>query len=239
MAQKTAKIAADAVRQQNWINLFNGSIAPFLLLIAKYTLGYVVIIVFIILLGRMFAKKQSRPPTNDTKQRSAKDAKNGGFFSRIRNPYKNVDDFAVARPLNPAGRTNQVSFMDPTGSYATDESSLAVRLDKPDPIRWNIDPTQTASFQTLPLQVIKDLQNSPKLEVTIPWKSDGYSYRPDCSAATYRDGKSASDLLIDQGNSCRLASGISSEYSSQNRPLASTQGYAGLDKYATEATPRC
>lgn len=149
------------------------------------------------------------------------------------NPYRRmVSPEAIARPTIPGGRCDNVSWVG-DGAAGCTASIL------PAPITWTIGFPEGAAVPGV-------MRTDAPARVTIPYVVEGDRFAASCDVAVDApDGKGGTRrqaLLTpspgDAGSCARVRTPLPA-YADALRPKRGSSGWAGLDGFADEATPRC
>ena len=149
------------------------------------------------------------------------------------NPYRRlVSPEAIARPVIPAGRCDNVSWVG-DGASACAASVL------PQPITWSVGFPEGGAVPGV-------LRAGAPASVSIPYVEDGDRFTASCDVQVeVPDGKGGTRrqalLAPSPGdpNSCARVRTALPAFADGLRPKRGSSGWAGLDAYADEATPRC
>lgn len=127
------------------------------------------------------------------------------------------------------GRCDNLKYMET--SLNSGEGGMCTTTDIPKPISWVIDITKSDDYKNLPDQIKKRVgTDGSKNKVTIPWKSDGFVYSPDCEKATFADGTPA-NLYNDHGEFCKKKEVDKIKYKDAWRIKKQFSYYKGIDAF--------
>ena len=147
--------------------------------------------------------------------------------NELLNPYraKRSPD-TIARPLLAGGRCDNVRWVETDGTCAA--------TTKPDPVRWAVAfPEGTA--------VPGSLRTAFPTSVDIPWEETDAGFAPSCDVKVTRADGAVVPLLTPGADpdSCVKARAPLPAFSDRFRPKATSDAYAGLDRYASPDAPLC
>jgi hypothetical protein len=127
------------------------------------------------------------------------------------------------------GRCDNLKYMET--SLKSGEGGMCTTTDVPTPITWVMDVTKSDDYKNLPDQIKKRIgTDGSKNKITIPWKSDGFVYSPDCEKATFADGTSA-NLYNDHGEYCKKKEVDKIKYKDAWRIKKQFSYYKGIDAF--------
>lgn len=127
------------------------------------------------------------------------------------------------------GRCDNLKYMET--SLKSGEGGMCTTTDVPTPISYVIDITKSDDYKNLPEQLKKRVgTDGSKNRVTIPWKSDGFVYSPDCEKATFADGTPA-NLFNDHGEFCKKKEVDKTKYQDAWRIKKQFSYYKGIDAF--------
>lgn len=120
------------------------------------------------------------------------------------------------------------------------DNGLCIKTLKPNELQWNINIANNKELSSgIPSDIVSKISNQgKKFVVKIPWKESGMEFVPDCNNMKYMDGTKA-DLLIDNGNVCKMVEKEQKEYNELGRYPSNSDKYKGLDQFITENNPIC
>jgi hypothetical protein len=237
---------------QNWIARSLGS--PGLNILTG--IGAVLLIVGVIFLlilifsgGINFGKKKKSRRSAAYKKQSKKSKTKKSWYSMwwskiigIRNPLGKKARGGLPRAIETNGRCDNIHWL----SINNGKSALCVNasFEKPDPIRFTIDPTNIYEYDILPITMKNKIRkDTGKLSITIPYR---YNEKPsayvlDFNKAVYEDGTSAKGLFNERfdfdywnfktKNLNKAPSGYEYRYKSKFRPVKTDSNYKGVDGY--------
>ena len=168
----------------------------------------------------------------------------GNFFDRIFPTYKlqntarnivgtfqpNLPPQETTKRERIAGRCDNIKLKET--SLKSGEGGICTSEEIPQPIRWVIDSAKIPDYNMLPDQLKQQVTNNgTKNIITIPWKSDGFVYSPDCAKATYGDSKLA-NLLTDYNTEyCQKREVDKVKYDDAYRVKQQMSYYKGIDVF--------
>ena len=127
------------------------------------------------------------------------------------------------------GRCDNLKYMET--SLKSGEGGMCTTTDVPAPITWVMDITKSDDYKNLPDQIKRRIgTDGSKNKVTIPWKSDGFVYSPDCEKATFADGTPA-NLYNDHGEYCKKKEVDKIKYNEAWRIRKEFDFYKGIDVF--------
>lgn len=169
----------------------------------------------------------------------------GGFFGRVFPGYKaqvfarnfaatvqpNLPPQEITKRQRIAGRCDNIKFKEM--SLNSGEGGICTSDEVPTPIRWVIDSAKIPDYNVLPEQLKKEVTNNgTKNIITIPWKSDGFVYSPDCAKATYGGGSNLANLLSDYNTEyCQKREVDKTKYEDAWRIKKQMSYYKGIDVF--------
>lgn len=169
----------------------------------------------------------------------------GGFFDRIFPTYKaRLAAESVAGTLQsnipPQETTKRERIIGRCDNIRLKETSLnsggggvCTSEEVPTPIRWVVDSAKIPDYNMLPDPLKQRVTNNGvKNIITIPWKSDGFVYSPDCARATYGGGSNLANLLSDYNTEfCQKREVDKTKYDEAYRIKKQMDYYKGIDVF--------
>lgn len=155
---------------------------------------FVLFLVIVLLIGGIsFAVRNKKAKRKGTKKKTLYDRI---FGYRANLFFQQLDPTLPSTPRPTlAGRCDNTTFIE--------NGTVCVNNKMPPPIQWVIDSDKIPELKDLPTSIKNKLsKDGVKFTVTIPWKSDGMIYSPDCEKTTFADGTPAY-LLVDGGGFCK------------------------------------
>ncbi len=103
----------------------------------------------------------------------------------------------------------------------------------PTPSRWVLESAKRPEYNMLPDPLKQRVTNNGvKNIITIPWKSDGFVYSPDCARATYGGGSNLANLLSDYNTEfCQKREVDKTKYDEAYRIKKQMDYYKGIDVF--------
>ena len=185
------------------------------------------LVIIFLIYGFSLASSRSRQKKRSKKRR---------WWERMLGPQ--ISSYISPAPITEnrptiVGRCDNIDFIE----KRVGNNGVCVSDKLPRPIQWIIDSDKIPELKELP-QIIKDKlsKDGKRFSVTIPWKSDGMIYMPDCDKAVFADGTPAY-LLVDGGGFCKKFELDKVMEMSKYRYIPEYSKYEGLDRYIGDADP--
>lgn len=246
IASSAASVASNVGWKAFWGRIWTilSTIGNVFKLVLRDLTPYIALIIVILLLI-WISRRKSAPSMGRGGQMSAPEL---NWFDKYFLPSYQIrsltnffsgDPPGIDRPKEPNGRCDNIEWQHTGGSG----TGLCVKTYKPDTITWTLDMDKMPELSKLPTKITDMMKVTDRMQVYIPWESQGTFYVPQCSKAYFKEmdsnGKevttSASYLFKDKGLTCERVEKDSWSYGTQYRPKDSVDLY----DFATEKYPKC